>query len=141
MKLTCHLYRTILESFPSVPPEAGGILGRKKDEIVAFQYDAGNSSIDRAIYVPCINQLNKVIALWASEGISFCGLIHSHPDGREQLSTSDRIFIQQVMNNLAMGVPIFFPLVFPNQKIVGFCAVRTNRNVKICRDPIILTNH
>lgn len=129
MKILENVYHEILHCFPYVPPEAGGILGCNIDgEIIAFNFDPGKPNLDRAIYTPNTQELNHQICLWASEGIQFCGIVHSHPPGQESLSKPDIEFIQQIISVMPSDLQhLFFPVVFPQQKMIGFRADRHNQ--------------
>lgn len=139
MTIERDLYDQLLRVFPAVPPENGCILGSKDGVICVFSYDGGNPITHRAIYSPNVFMLNQVIARWTSEGIRFAGLCHSHPQGQTSLSGSDIAYIGTIMGAMPDSVKtLYFPLVFPGQKILSFVAHRHNERVDIQPDDITI---
>lgn len=139
MKISKNIYQKIIHCFPDVPPEAGGILGRSKDGvIVAFHFDPGKGNVDatRAIYTPNISRLNQQIKIWASNEIQFCGIIHSHPPKAKSLSKQDIEFINTIMYAMPNHISfLYFPVVFPHQRMICFRADRHNP-IMICEENI-----
>ena len=72
-------YEKIQMSIGTLPPETGGILGEKDGVVSCFYFDNHAESLADG-YSPNIEDLNFVISDWESKGVSFCGLIHSHPE-------------------------------------------------------------
>ena len=138
------LQKTFLEflnGFPVVPPEAGAILGSQHNDIVsAFEFDLGFPQYGRAQYIPNTEFLNAVISEWASTGIRFCGIAHSHPSGQDTLSSGDIEYIEHIMRAMPESIKqLYFPLVFPGENMVSFVAtIVKDGTVKIEPDHIII---
>lgn len=96
------LYKEITETLSKIPPEAGGILGRKDDRITCFYYDEKGSRSEKR-YTPDIDTLNQQIWTWQANDIAFAGIVHSHWTN-EQLSAQDLRYARQVVH--AFGYPI-----------------------------------
>ena len=140
MIIKAEIYDQILCAFPAVPPESGCILGVREDSVDCFVHDYEAPTVDRAIYTPNIEVLNQVIAQWAERGIRFCGLAHSHPHGQESLSSGDVHYINTIMQAMPVSMKyLYFPLVFPGEKMVSFIASRNQRGLYILPDEIIMT--
>ena len=99
----------ILREIGSHPVESGGIIGCRGDLICAFRFDGTFTS--QYQYRPDIGLLNDVIKGWNSNGISFCGFVHSHLYGLDEPSESDRLYAEKLF---ACGTGIstlLFPIV------------------------------
>ena len=91
------------------PIESGGIIGCNDGCICAFAFDDSYTSSFE--YVPNTEYLNRKIKEWNGEGISFCGIVHSHLYGFNFPSASDKSY---AMALLRFGVNIkdlYFPIV------------------------------
>jgi hypothetical protein len=109
--VTREQYENIQISIGALPPETGGILGEKGGVVSCFYFDHHAKSLTDC-YSPNIKDLNFVISDWKSKGISFCGLIHSHPSGVRRLSYKDRKFAEDILK--ASGgklTDLLFPIV------------------------------
>lgn len=133
MKIYRDVYRQMLTSFPTVPPETGGIMGSSDEGIITdFIFDRGTPIYDKAVYTPDVFFLNHIIAAWGKEGIRFCGIIHSHPDYNESLSLMDELYIQTVMDQMPKDkCHLYFPIMIPFRKIIPFVASNTGRGLII----------
>lgn len=139
MVIEKELYQRILNTFPTVPPEGGCILGAKDDVVCSFEYDRGFPRLDMAVYMPNVEFLNHVIQQWASKGTQFCGLAHSHPYGQQSLSGSDIAYIHTIMKAMPASIEmLYFPLVFPGADIISFVAIRHQDKIDIFPDNIII---
>lgn len=137
MVIEMEIYQKILSAFPSVPPEGGCILGALDDAVCSFEYDNGFPRLDMAVYMPNIEILNQVIQQWASKGIQFYGLAHSHPYGQQSLSSSDIAYIHTIMQAMPASIEkLYFPLVFPGKEIISFVAIRQQDKIDILPDDI-----
>lgn len=111
------VYHTIVGSIPVVPPETGGILGEHNGVICAVVFDEGDTQNERYAYIPNVERLNDVISQWASEGIRFAGIFHSHPGRQEELSIADKAYIQRIMEFTPDAVhALHFQLFFRERK-------------------------
>ena len=137
MTIDQHTYNTLCNIFAPVPPEAGGILGSKDNCICAFVYDPGTPDTTLNCYTPDVDFLNGVIEQWQNQGISFCGLVHSHPSGHQRLSNIDLSYIQTIMGCMPESVQeLFFPVVIPGEGIFPYLA---RRGSAVASDKITIT--
>lgn len=106
---------------PVVPPETGGILGEQNGIITTVYFDFSSKEKSRAIYIPNVKQLNKIICKWACDDINFIGMFHSHLKHADTLSCDDIQYITSVMNNVPKQVEfLLFPIIIPQHKIVFY---------------------
>lgn len=139
MKITVDLYERIVKMIPSVPPETGGILGERNGVICTVVFDGGDIQIERYAYIPNVERLNEVISQWASEGIRFTGIFHSHPGRQEGLSLADKAYIQRIMDFMPDAVhALHFPIVLPGDKMIGHIAEKVDGQVMVRQEPIII---
>ena len=140
MQISSKIYHEILHTFPAVPPEAGGIIGTHGGVVSAFCYDPGFADMDRAVYTPDIQRLNRVIEGWNADGIRFCGILHTHPDGQTSLSGGDLVYIRRILEAIPDGAEgLYFPLVFPGRRMVVYHVRLVRSELVIRRDGVILT--
>lgn len=133
------VYHTIVGSIPVVPPETGGILGEHNGVICAVVFDEGDTQNERYAYIPNVERLNDVISQWASEGIRFAGIFHSHPGKQEELSIADKAYIQRIMEFTPDAVhALHFPIVLPGKKMVGHIAEKVDGQVMVTQEQIII---
>lgn len=97
------LYKEIIEALNQMPPETGGILGRKDDKLTCFYYDERGSRSEKR-YTPDVDTLNEQIGMWQENDIAFAGIVHSHWTN-EQLSAQDLRYARQVVH--AFGYPVW----------------------------------
>ena len=125
MTINQHTYHRLCTAFSPVPPEAGGILGSRNGCVCAFVYDPGTPDMTRNCYTPDVDFLNRVIAQWQTEGITFCGIVHSHPPGQQNLSEADRAYIQTILDWMPDRIQeLYFPIVIPGDGIFPYLARR-----------------
>lgn len=123
MKIQQSLYQEIISCFSPAPPEAGGIIGMKDGTICAFCFDEGIPNLDRASYIPDVEQLNEIIEQWQREGIRFCGIVHSHPFGQDSLSSGDLDYIQRILHAVPQQIDsLYFPVVVFEEGFYAFSA-------------------
>jgi len=132
MLLTKEVYFQLMNCFPIVPPEAGGILGSGDGgkTITHFVFDRGNPRYDCAIYNPDVVFLNERIDDFARSGVVFCGMVHSHPVGQRELSSEDKMYIKKVLAVIPEETEkLYFPLVIPNKELIPFVAHRVSGSI------------
>ena len=137
MRITAELLHTLLTAFPTVPPEAGGILGSGDGgkTVTHFVYDPGIVCLGRAIYTPNTEFLNQKIAEMGKNGIKFCGLVHSHPPTQDSLSEDDRQYLRRVMAAMPSDISAMYaPIVLPNTAVIPFSIHRENN--AIMKEPL-----
>ena len=98
-----------------IQPEMGGILGiDETNTIVKFYFDCtGRSTAHR--YIPDVKTLNRVISEWYNDKIFFIGFVHSHSQGREQLSPCDIHYAEKIKTACDM-TEILMSIYLPNKK-------------------------
>lgn len=129
----------IVSGMPMPPPETGGILGCRKGCIDTFVYDEGVPDLGRMAYTPQTAYLNAIIKNWYNEGIEFCGILHTHPNGQRGLSGADVQYINYIMDVMPNFVKkLYFPLVFPGACMIGYCAKKKKEKIIIATDDIII---
>lgn len=135
MTIDQHTYNVLSAAFSPVPPEAGGILGSSDGCICAFVYDPGTPDMSRNCYTPDVDFLNRIIEQWQDQGIAFCGIVHSHPPGQQNLSEADLEYIQTILNCIPKQIhALYFPIVIPGEGIFPYLAKRNGAVIPI---PII----
>ena len=103
-----------------------------------FVFDEGLNNRVFGCYYPDTALLNRCLSNWQHHGIEFYGIVHSHFQKSEELSSGDKEYINSIM----MVIPpetsrLYFPLVFPNdERIIPFLAKKIGGTVKITRDEI-----
>lgn len=108
MRIEKGVLEEIIAEFADALPESGGILGLKHGVISAFYYYGGDSEKDFCI---SCEVFNPVIAKWAQAGISFAGIIHSHPNGIGELSKNDREYAEKILQYNPFLKYVIFPVV------------------------------
>lgn len=127
----------MIDSFSSVPPEAGGIIGKRDNIICAYLHDTKTQCIDRATYIPDIEWMNCMIQEWAYSGIEFAGIVHSHPKECSTLSGPDRAYICEIMNAMPTHITeLYFPIILPGEGMYAYKAVIQPCGVTIKADII-----
>lgn len=137
MTIDQHTYDTLRSAFSPVPPEAGGILGSVDGCVCAFVYDPGIPDITRNCYTPDVDSLNRVIEQWQTQGITFCGIVHSHPRGQHFLSEADLAYIKAILDDMPPQISVlYFPIVIPGEGVFPYLA---RRGSAITSDIITIT--
>lgn len=109
-----EIYRTMI----SDTCECGGILGMNRNGVIThycFDYFAEQS--DRNEYRPSVERLNSVIQEWHQEGVHFCGIIHSHPYGRSELSMADRLYAEEILQCNFYLDKIYLPILIEGSQV------------------------
>ncbi len=136
MNILKKTYREILNCV-KVPPETGGILGKKHGIIRYFEFDKGLGNSETAIYIPDTQKLNNKIYEWENEGIEFCGIVHSHMQNQITLSSADKEYIDLILQSLSdFTNQLYFPIVIPGEQIISYKAIRKKDVVYIRKDKI-----
>lgn len=112
MFISRHTLNEILRVIGTHPIESGGIIGCVNNTICAFAFDSNYTSTFE--YIPNVQHLNDVIGKWNSQGISFCGLVHSHLFGFNYPSKSDREYAQLLYETNSCVRKMYFPIVTIN---------------------------
>lgn len=117
MKIKREVYEKILNSYPLVPPENGGIIGCKDGIICKYFHDNSSNITDKAVYCPDVDTLNDIIDKWGECGVEFAGIVHSHRTDESSLSINDKEYIRSLFKVLPESMSkIYFPIVLPESK-------------------------
>jgi len=136
MKISRYVYDQMFQ-LPCVPPEIGGILGSKNEEIDELVFDITEPSYFNGIYVPNVSFLNKCIDKWLDEGITFRGMFHTHALNWLELSSDDKKYIIQIMNAMPDSITkLYFPVVFPLNFIRDFYAEKRDDQIIILEEEL-----
>lgn len=137
MKIKREVYEYLL-GCPQVPPEVGGILGGENGIIKYAIIDIGEKACTNIIqYVPDVSFINHQISIWNSNGIDFCGIFHTHSKKWPTLSLEDKNYIKTIMKAMPEHVEkLYFPLVFPGNKVTGFVAEKKYETIYITEQKI-----
>ena len=139
MKILNTVYQDIMNSYPFVPPEQGGIIGGKKGIVTNYHHDSGCQIFDRGSYIPDIEALNAKIAEWSDLQIEFLGLLHSHLPDQETPSGSDNLYIKNILGALPLNHSgLYFPIVIPKQKIISYFAKKENDSFNLYKDQFVI---
>lgn len=138
MKITREVFTEIIKSYPNVPPEEGGIIGRKNGIICKYFHDNSHQTSNAAVYVPDVKTFNSVIQAWSDIGIEFGGIVHSHISSESELSSADKDYICSVFKVLPKSInKVYFPIILPDQKkVFSYAAICKNDRVVILKDKI-----
>lgn len=131
MKVKKDIYKKILDC-PAVPPETGGIIGKRMGVVCEYFFDQGDLELSSAVYRPDIRKLNDCIENWRKSDIVFCGIVHSHLSGQETLSLDDWGYINIIMEAMPEFIRyLYFPIVIPGMKIISYKVTRGNGSISL----------
>lgn len=140
MKIHKEILNHVLVDMPSIPPEAGGIIGGKNGEICLWEFDRGCGDMG-CVYRPNVISLNDKIAGWMDNGFDFMGILHVHFGGAGCLSDGDRTYIQRIMKAMPDSIEqLYFPLfVQPQKELISYKAVRDKfGEIEIKQDEVVI---
>lgn len=140
MRILKSVIDTIDRSITDIPPETGGILGSRDNELIdEVVMDLPASTNTRACsYYPNVDFLNHTIELWQRNDISFMGIFHSHFVGVRTLSGGDVKYINAIMSAMPQSVEaLYFPVfVLPDRELVCYRAKKTKGAVEIMTEAV-----
>lgn len=137
MVICASTYQKIMNSYPIVPPENGGIIGGMNGVVNAYYHDNTEQDQSCAVYLPNFVVLNQKITSWSQSGIDFMGIIHSHPTTQIDLSSSDIDYIIHILETVSNVIDhLYFPILIPNQKLYSYIAQRYDGGIQIQSDEI-----
>lgn len=122
------VYRCIMLTIASQPPETGGILLGPIDsnDITDFYFDHSALSTG-ATYSPDHVTLNQMMKeRWLPNGIDMKGFVHSHPRGVDRLSSGDLTYIARLLKSNDDMEFFAAPIVLPDQ--YRMCPFVVSRN-------------
>ena len=139
MTIEKEIHDVMIECCPLVPPETGGILGGSDYVIRSYKFDQLGDHCSCNSYHPDVAFLNEAIKHWADKGIEFYGVFHSHPPNETTLSLPDIGYIHRIMQYLPPSIEgLYFPLIFPRDKMLTFLAARADGKIVIAEDTLVL---
>jgi len=134
-----EIHNEIIEQSPLVPPETGGILGGSEHVICSYRFDRPGENCAQNSYRPDIAYLNEAIKQWADRGIEFYGIFHSHSSGETTPSLPDIGYMHRIMEYIPTNIKkLYFPLVFPRDKMLIYTAARIGSGIAITEDTLVL---
>lgn len=120
-----HITQEVLSGIKNTigvyPPETGGIIGRNEHGVITdFLFDS--SSIGSSFtYVPSTEYLNSYMNKnWRIKGVSFCGVVHSHPFRFPNLSPRDLMSAKMILQSYDSMDAIYLFLVLLGE---GSCTI------------------
>jgi len=110
-------------------PETGGILGCSKDGVIShFLFDYNDKSTSYK-YVPSVDYLNEYMENnWYNNGITFCGMVHSHPNNAQSLSCGDLMYAKQIIESFNNLEHLYLLLTFVTEETVNIRYFKTFLN-------------
>lgn len=121
VEMTDVVYEAICNTIGRCYPEAGGMLGSVDGgKTITHYYFDRHAQTSGATYSPDTETLNQVIRQWEAEGVSFVGMIHSHPSGYAEPSQGDFLYAERILQ--AMQLPnetLYTPIVQVSSELNG----------------------
>jgi len=137
MKINNHIYNKILSKCSSISTEAGGIIGGNNGIVTIFYFDKGIERNIPGYYIPNVDLFNLHLSKWQKRNIDFYGIIHSHKNDYENLSSSDKNYIRAIMKAMPNEICfLYFPIVH-NNVISSYKAIRNYDEIFISNEEII----
>lgn len=108
MRISESAFNAIVDHIASKPAETGGALfGHESDMTIRKFIPDVNATTTRTTYTINTEFLNPIVKkLWAEEGLSLIGIIHSHPRGYSTLSAPDRDYFSRFLQTIKR--PFFY---------------------------------
>lgn len=142
MRILKSIIDTINNSISGVPPETGGILGSRNNELVdEIVMDLPDSTNTRPCsYFPNVDFLNRNIESWQNNCIFFMGVFHTHFAGVKSLSIGDKKYINVIINAMPPQIDtLYFPVfVLPDRELICYKAKCVNGIVDIHKESLIV---
>lgn len=98
-----------------IRPEMGGILGINSSRVVTKFYYDSTGTTTKTQYIPDVQRLNSILHQWAVAQIRFVGFVHSHPKGKEKLSSCDLTYAKDIKEKCLLS-EILMLLYIPDEK-------------------------
>lgn len=99
-----------------------------------YIHDNARPILNRAIYAPNTEFLNKCIEEWADKDIEFCGIVHSHLNGQNTLSSGDMEYIKALYEVNPQLKNFYFPLVLNGQEFKIYSVERNGEGITVKTD-------
>jgi DNA repair protein RadC len=112
-----EISETVIESIKQslIQPEMGGILGIDNSHVVTKFYHDSTGTTTKTQYIPDVQRLNSILRQWAAAQIRFGGFVHSHPKGKEKLSSCDLSYAKEIKGKCSLS-EILMLLYIPDEK-------------------------
>lgn len=140
MKMDRRCYRSMLTHLcADQSREQGGMLGMK-DGVLCYFHPDTHALSTKTRYVPCTSELDKKRREWSRDGITFCGIVHSHLAADSRLSDGDRHYVQIILEALGFH-RLYFPVaaITPDHIDLCFYAARLRQGeLQIEEEPLTL---
>lgn len=139
LKIRGDVLANIKQTFASSSQEQGFILGCMSC-IEQLEYCIRIPAVQSGIYyyIPDTHEADRIIKLWASQGICFCGFIHSHVINKKQLSENDIEFAKKLFSSYKLPVLWFGLGVFDGAQCeIFFYSVTQKNNLDIVILPVL----
>ena len=138
MMISSCVYNEIIYKCSSIFAETGGIIGGNNNVINKFLFDKGVEIIIPGYYIPDVDLLNFNLYKWRKRGIKFYGIVHSHINEYQDLSSIDKNFIRKILITMPQDIEmLYFPIV-SNKLIYSYKAIRNHDEICINDDDVIL---
>lgn len=140
MRICRSVFDEIINIMIETPPEIGGIIGGDGEIVKNHYLDVGVNSDRACSYTPNVSLLNTIISEWATEGIQFMGVYHTHFFDVQTLSDGDIRYINRILLSMPKEIDfLYFPLiVLPSRTMVCFKAIKKAGDVEMCNDNVFL---
>ena len=101
-------------------PEMGGILGIDNSRIVnKFCHDSTGTTT-KTQYIPDVQRLNSILRQWAAVQIRFVGFVHSHPKGKEKLSSCDLNYAKKIKEECLLSEILMLLYIPKEEKFIQY---------------------
>lgn len=142
MKISIAAFNKLNMLISDEPPEIGGILGSKNDNIITdiIKDEIKKSFQKKCYYEPNVDFLNQHINKWIEQGIAFKGVFHTHFVGVKTLSCADKKYINAIMRNMPEEIIyLYFPIfVLPSRELVCYKAEKSKKEIKIYHEDVVI---
>ena len=139
MTIKKNIYQEIMTHCSNKQTETGGIIGGENGVISEFIFDLGLDEKESGCYYPNTEVMNRYLSEWQQRGITFYGIVHSHLQEKEDLSSGDKEYISSIIQAMPHDTNrLYFPLILPLYKMISFTAEKIDGIVKIVSDKINL---
>lgn len=142
MHIKRSVYKRIVNSYLTPPPEQGGIIGTYNNIVCEYFHDNSSKILHSAVYSPDVKSFNQTIVQWSEKGIQFAGIVHSHLSEQKELSSGDITYIIRIFDSLSNSiVRLYFPIIIPASKeFFSYVAEKIDGNIMIFKDDVIFEN-
>lgn len=101
-------------------PETGGILGINSSRVVTKFYYDSTGTTTKTQYIPDVQRLNSILRQWAAAQIRFVGFVHSHPKGKEKLSSCDLTYAKEIKEKCSLSEILMLLYIPDEEKFIQY---------------------